>query len=247
MSDHHHLVLTDVNGVLPDFLRELHRTVAKALNASQGQWENLWSLEPTNVVHLGDSDDVIRKMAYVVTNPVVAGLVASPAEWPGVNLWGEHELQVQRPYDYFAADGRAPESLPLRIQFPAVNAGCSPPRDRLADLMAARVEEAHLAVKAAGISFPHPRAAESASFLDRAKGYEVKRGIVPTIAAADAAVRKSLLRARQQFLAGYYAALKMWRQGVRGALFPYGTWWLRIHHGAAVTPAACVLPSPAPA
>ena len=26
MSNHHHLVLTDVYGTLPDFLRELHRT-----------------------------------------------------------------------------------------------------------------------------------------------------------------------------------------------------------------------------
>ena len=46
MSNHHHIVLTDVCGMLPDFLRELHRTVAKAVNATQGEWENLWSAEP---------------------------------------------------------------------------------------------------------------------------------------------------------------------------------------------------------
>src|SRR5512145_410754 len=42
MSSHHHLVISDPLGVLPDFLRELHRLMAKALNASQGQQENLW-------------------------------------------------------------------------------------------------------------------------------------------------------------------------------------------------------------
>jgi hypothetical protein len=38
MSNHHHMVVSDPNGVLPDFLREFHRTMAKAINASQGQW-----------------------------------------------------------------------------------------------------------------------------------------------------------------------------------------------------------------
>ncbi len=50
MSNHHHLVLTDPKGLLPDFLRELHRLTAKAINASQGQWENLWAAEHCNVV-----------------------------------------------------------------------------------------------------------------------------------------------------------------------------------------------------
>jgi hypothetical protein len=39
MSNHHHLVVTDRRGALPDFLRELHRLTAKAINASQGQWK----------------------------------------------------------------------------------------------------------------------------------------------------------------------------------------------------------------
>jgi REP element-mobilizing transposase RayT len=49
MSNHHHLVVTDPNGLLPDFLRELHRLTAKAINAVQGQWENLWAATPCNV------------------------------------------------------------------------------------------------------------------------------------------------------------------------------------------------------
>ncbi len=52
MSNHHHLVVTDPRGVLPDFLRELHRLTAKVMNALQGQWENLWAAEPCNVVRL---------------------------------------------------------------------------------------------------------------------------------------------------------------------------------------------------
>lgn len=41
MSNHRRLVVSDPEGVLPEFLRELHRTMAKALNALQGHWESL--------------------------------------------------------------------------------------------------------------------------------------------------------------------------------------------------------------
>src|SRR5271165_922273 len=65
MSNHHHLVVSDPMGLLPDFLRELHRLTAKAMNALQGQWENLWSAEPCSAVRLADDQDVIDKIAYV--------------------------------------------------------------------------------------------------------------------------------------------------------------------------------------
>jgi REP element-mobilizing transposase RayT len=107
MSNHHHLVVTDTRGVLPDFLRELHRLTAKAINASQGQWENLWAAEPCNVVRLVTDEDVESKIAYVVANPVAAGLVRQPDEWPGVLLWGERVVTVRRPDVYFAPEGKA--------------------------------------------------------------------------------------------------------------------------------------------
>jgi len=87
MSNHHHMVVTDPFGTLPDFLREVHRLTAKALNAAQGQWENLWSAEPCSAVQLADDEDIIDKIAYVAANPVAAGLVARPEDWPGLSIW----------------------------------------------------------------------------------------------------------------------------------------------------------------
>ena len=46
MSNHYHLVLTDLLGELPAFMRELNSLIARALNASQGRWEAVWSSEP---------------------------------------------------------------------------------------------------------------------------------------------------------------------------------------------------------
>jgi hypothetical protein len=40
MSNHDHLVVTDTRGVLPAFLRELHRLTAKAMSASLGPRPN---------------------------------------------------------------------------------------------------------------------------------------------------------------------------------------------------------------
>jgi putative transposase len=235
MSNHHHMVVTDVRGVLPDFLRELHRTIAKVLNASQGQWESLWSSEATNVVRLGDGEDAVRKIAYVVTNPVDAGLVAAPGEWPGVNLWGEHELRVERPDEYFDAAGKAPSVLVLRVQPPTrLWAGDTSFCRRLAATIEARIGAASRTVKAAGLTFVGRAGVLATSFVARARSYEVNRVVVPTVAAADPDVRKALLRQRQSFLVEYYEALKIWCGGVREVVFPEGTWWLRVHHGAAV-------------
>jgi putative transposase len=238
MSNHHHLVVTDVRGELPVFLRELHRSTAKAINASQGQWENLWSAEQTSAVHLGDEDDILRKIAYVVANPVDAGLVAEPRDWPGLLLWEDHEVPVTRPDDYFDPLGESPERLALRIESPTRKGAAPRPvsawRQRLATAIRDRVAAAHHAVRCAGLAFLGRNAVLAASFIARAKSYEVRRGLVPTVAAADPETRRTLLTIRVQFLGAYRTALELWRRGLRDVTFPIGTWWLRVHHGVAV-------------
>ncbi len=69
MSNHVHLIVTDVEGRLPEFMRELNRPAAKALNASQGPWENLWAAEPYNQVALPTEAELLDKVAYVAANP----------------------------------------------------------------------------------------------------------------------------------------------------------------------------------
>ncbi len=115
MSNHHHLVVADPRGELPNFLRELHRLTAKAMNASQGQWENLWSAEPCSAVRLADDYDVVDKIAYVAVNPVAAGLVAKPEEWPGLSVWTEGVVPLARPQHYFRSGGECPERVVLRV------------------------------------------------------------------------------------------------------------------------------------
>jgi REP element-mobilizing transposase RayT len=239
MSNHHHLVVTDVRGVLPVFLRELHRLTAKAMNALQGQWENLWSAQPCNAVRLVTDEDIEDKIAYVVANPVAAGLVNAAEDWPGVLLWGEQTLQVARPRAYFAEYGTCPQTLALRIERPTAREGTAPNwddwRGRISKSLQTKVAEASRRVAVAGRAFLGRAGVVASSFAQRARAYEARFGVIPTFAAKSEAVRERLGRIERYFRVRYRRALARWRSGPRDdALFPLGTWGMAVFHGARV-------------
>jgi putative transposase len=239
MSDHHHLVVTDPNGVLPNFLRELHRLTAKALNARQGQWENFWAAEPCNVVRLVTNEDIEDKIAYVVANPVAAGLVDAPNQWPGFLAWGESVRRVERPKVYFREGGTCPAELRLTIERPPVRDGAvelNAPAwmDRVARAIETKVALAHRALRAAGRAVLGSARVSSAAVERRATSYEERFGIIPTFSARAKSVRDRLGRVEQHFRTQYRAALELWRGGGRDTQFPLGTWWMVVWHGAAV-------------
>jgi REP element-mobilizing transposase RayT len=241
MSNHHHLVVTDVRGVLPNFLRELHRLTAKAMNASQGQWENLWAAEPCNVLRLVTDEDVDDKIAYAVANPVAAGLVSRPEDWPGVLLWGQRTVRTTRPPSYFRDAGTCPPEIALFIE-PPVRRDFGPRvvdpgwRDRLVCAIAAKVAEARRKLVATGRRFLGQTEVLMSSSIQRARSYEERFGIVPTFAAKVRAVRERLRRVERHFRARYRAALERWRCGEREIAFPFGSWGVAVFHGAVVAP-----------
>jgi putative transposase len=238
MSNHHHLVVTDTHGVLPDFLRELHRLTAKAMNASQGQWENLWAAEPCNAVRLVTDEDVDDKIAYVAANPVAAGLVKQPEHWPGVLAWGQTSQRVARPDSYFREDGTCPPELTLSIERPAVRdgrpIGVREWKERVAAAIASKVAVAHRAIREAGRKVLGRAEVLAASFTQRGRSYEARFGAIPTLAARVRAVREGLRRVERQFRASYRKALEQWRDGSRGVVFPAGTWGMVVLHRALV-------------
>jgi len=238
MSNHHHLVVTDPSGLLPDFLRELHRLTAKAMNASQGESENLWAAEPCNVVRLVTDEDVEQKIAYVIANPVTSGLVKHPDQWPGFVAWGERSINVQRPAHYFREDGSCPDVLRLELRKPVPRSipsqGQGDWRERVGRAIAEAVANAHHAMKQQGRAFLGRAAVLASSFIRRAQSGEEKHGIVPTFAARRRSVRERLIRTERQFRSRYRSALEQWRAGVRDIVFPFGTWAMRVFHSAGV-------------
>ena len=83
MSNHPHEVVTDVHGVLPDFMRDLRREIALGAKALYQIPENVWSAEKPSAVELHGESAELEAVLYTTLNPVAAGLVAHAAEWPG--------------------------------------------------------------------------------------------------------------------------------------------------------------------
>ena len=60
MSIHRHAVVTDVDGTIFEFCRDVHSLSARALNAHLGRWEALWSSQRLSLVELIAAPDVWR-------------------------------------------------------------------------------------------------------------------------------------------------------------------------------------------
>src|SRR5512133_4379944 len=80
LSNHFHLVVTDPEARLPAFEQYLDSLVARAVNASLARWESFWAPSSYSAVSLQSPDDIVSKAAYVLANPVAAGLVRTGRE-----------------------------------------------------------------------------------------------------------------------------------------------------------------------
>jgi putative transposase len=121
MSNHHHIIVYDSSGRLPAFIEQLHKMLAKILNAHHARREGLWSSEETCVTHLLTLEDVFDKVAYVLANPAAAHLVDTISHWPGASSWtsmGASPRVVRRPLPYFRKDGRMPATVVLEASAP---------------------------------------------------------------------------------------------------------------------------------
>jgi REP element-mobilizing transposase RayT len=231
MSNHHHLVITDPRGVYPDFLQLLHVCVAKALNFVQGQSDSFWSGAQPSVIHLADPEMVLAAMAYVAANPVSAGLVRTPVEWPGVLIRGSHRRVARRPEVHFDPNGSLPETVPLVVEKPPAARLIRNWDLRLEEQIAQRIADAHRDRK----GFLGRAKVLATSFLARPESPDTV-GRVPRVAAVSHAALRDALEALKRFRAAYASALEEWRAGNRAAVFPAGTWWMRVHHQARVSP-----------
>jgi len=115
MSNHHHTVVYDPHGRVPEFEHYLHTLMARSQNMLRGRSENFWSSEETCRVELIDVNAVIDKLIYTAANPVSAGLVERAHHWPGVNeitaFLNQSELRATRPLHFFSDEGPMPDAV----------------------------------------------------------------------------------------------------------------------------------------
>ncbi len=241
LSNHYHLVVTDRLGNLPAFMQYMNCLIARALNAYYGRWENVWAPGSYNALTLVGEDDVIDKIVYVLANPVAAGLVSRGDEWPGLRSSPQDFgtcVEVERPAFFFPDAGEAPECITLNISSPNFASGLG--GEELALLVEEKLQtrEAELRADMArrGKSFAGAKRARRQSPLARPGNGEPRRKLVPRFACRDKQRRIDALMEYKRFLREYRQALRDFCDGLREALFPYGTYWMRVHFAARCAP-----------
>ncbi|WP_437605463.1 transposase [Sorangium sp. So ce834] len=243
MSTHLHLIVTDVNGVLPRFLQFFHRIAALGTKVIRA-WEGpVWDHEPTSAVRLLTHAALVEKIAYVLANPVAAGLVRHAHEWPGAKVdvreLGRGVLHAVRPSVYLDPENpQWPEETTLPLALPPTIEQDSAEgfrRDVAAELERQEAQ-AHAKAQQQGLHALGAERASKVSPYERATSTEALRERNPTFAVGrnQGDAWRSASDAVRAFRASYRAALERWRAGIRSVVFPLGTWWMRTFHGASV-------------
>ena len=240
MSNHLHLVVTDVRGLLPQFAARLFREIAMCIKAHRGVCERVWAAGSYSAVELMTERAVVGKIVYTIANPVTAGLVRTVKEWPGLvslpgAMHGTVALKGERPAWF---DAKQSDVEDLQLCVPPCLAG----RDR-DDLVAAIKDEVEAREKAAAAELRKTGrrvlgadAVRATNPFDAPSTAELERQRNPTFAAMSRDAHREALRALRDWRRAYREALAAWRNGQRDAEFPAGTWWMVRFAGAKVAP-----------
>ncbi len=241
LSNHLHCVLSDPEGKLPEFVRDLDALVARSFNALHGRWESFWAPGSYSVVTLETAADILEKRAYVLANPVAAGLVRTGTEWPGVRTQPEQigagQVEVRRPQHFFRENGPLPESEVLEFSCPPGFESVEEFREQLAKAVRRKEDEA-----------VRDLAAERRAFLGVAKvlaqkpharpsSGEHRWGLNPRIACRDKWKRIEAIQRLKSFRVAYREAWEEFTLGLRDTVFPGGTYWMRVAYGVPCAPA----------
>ena len=256
LSNHYHLVLTDVAGRLPDFLRTFNSLATRALNAKRGGFDSIWSSRGPTVSLLCDAGAVVDKIVYTLANACAAGLVRKGRDWPGLRTTPESYLapaqEIERPGFFFRQDrrGKMAKRVGFKVTVPPTHAGTMTPRE-FRDLIAEELREcqdAHAARLAArGHRYPSVAVLKAANPRTRATRPERRGpGAGPhCVIARDAVSRAAAEEHLRGFRRAYRAAREAYCSGMRNVVWPFGTWKMVQLHGCPVaTPPRVVRAAP---
>jgi REP element-mobilizing transposase RayT len=235
LSNHAHLVLTDPDARLPQFMQYVNSLVARATNASLGRWESFWASSSYSAVPLTTREDVTAKTAYVLANPVAAGLVTTGREWPGLwsapDLIGGPRIIETRPAHFFSDSGTMPERVELALSAPPGFASAEEFRRLVVEALADEEEKARAEIASSGRRFAGVARVLAQHPFGRPAPGEPRRKLNPRAAVRDKWKRIEALARLAAFVDRYRAALDDRRAGNLDAVFPAGTYLMRVAHG----------------
>lgn len=242
MSTHYHLVVTVPNGNVCAFMHDLNLLLANAIAVLRKYVSGVvWAPGQLSIVELKTPRAIVEQIAYAIANPVKAGLVHCSKDWPGLTAAvrdiGNRSMSAARPDFYFTGEQwneHREASLELVLPTRLAKIGAQ----RAHALLAAELERQEIAaraeVKSQGWTVMGAVAAANTSPYRQAKSWRQLGKLVPHIAAGtgEREARIDAIRELKAFRAAYRAAKEEWIAGNRDVVFPAGTYWMRVHHGA---------------
>ncbi len=183
-----------------------------------------------------DAEAVVEKAAYLLANPVSAGLVRRASDWPG--LWtppdqiGAAKLVARRPAVFFAPDGYLPDSVELVLTTPPAFASATDFQGRVAAALRRLESGAVREREREGRRFLGARKVLGQAPFARPRPGEPRFRLNPRVAGCDKWKRMEAISRLKEFLREYRIAWQAWRLRDPRVLFPAGTYQLHVVHGA---------------
>lgn len=231
LSNHWHVVVTDVRGKKSEFFQFVHSMIGRSVNAFRGRFEAFWAPGRPNMVRLVTREDILDKIVYVILNPVRADLVEKASDWPGLVTLPRHfvntEFRTQRPGRFFNRRGPLGEVTVFRLTKPPGFEHLT--EEEFAAALARRVEagEKALAEARGKKRVLGAKSVISARYSSRPKKRAPQFERHPHIACRDPELRAAALEELQRFWSEHRTAVGRFSKGARNALFPAGTLLMR--------------------
>ena len=229
MSNHYHLVLTDTEGVLPLFMGWLNRALAMCIKRSR-RWDEV-VFEPNTAyssqVLTGDTE-VMDKVIYTLLNPVTAGLVRTPGDWPGavttLKTLQPGTLTATRPPVWFK------DNVPAEVTLELTEPPCFPSKDAfvtaLTPMLSAKLKQVRDEHRKAGRGYVGADRVCKTRVTASPKTKKQRFGRNPTFSALTRESWRKAVKELRAFRLAYRLAYEAWRGGDPNVEFPLGTWWL---------------------
>ena len=140
---------------------------------------------------------------------------------------------VRRPVGFFRDKGPVPETAVLQMVSPPAFDGVKPESlDAVKERTLEREREVQRQAEQQGWRFLGVRRILAQSPFSRPSTAEPRRGLNPRVASRNKWQRIDALQRLKEFLNAYRVALKQFADGDREAVFPFGTYGMRIRFGA---------------
>jgi len=244
MSNHLHIVFTDLDGTAPLFVQAMNQNIARFVNCTLRRYGAMWEggARPNYCV-LPQGGDVMDKVVYTITNPVKAGLVDRHQNWPGaVSCTGQiskGRILTKRPKKFFAKT-EDPKLLNRElILSPVPGAGILSQED-YGKLVSERVaaEEARITEEreANGLRWFGRKNCLSLDPYDAPVKPWKPFSLRPTVSSKSGEAKRYRIQREKRFGDLYITAKKEFREGNRDVAFPEGTFFMRVYWAVAVEP-----------